>query len=163
MSWGKHATAADVGLYLNDEQRVQRYGRPRPEYRFAEPYRLWRLDYAYPLLGLAIEVDGGTFTHTEGQGAQHINGVGYADNCRKLAVAGMLGWLVIRVTTDMLDRGEAWVLIDEALALRRAMGVLAAEPQPISAHMAAVILKLGKPPARKRPSKKASTAAYASA
>jgi hypothetical protein len=137
--------AETVGYYLLDEQRVARYGAPTPEYRFAKPLRQWRLDYAYPALGVAIEIEGGTFTHTEGRAARHLTGSGYADDCRKYDVAALLGWIVIRVTTDMVAHGEAWALIDAALEMRRSLGELTSAPLAISAPLAATIARLHTP------------------
>lgn len=158
----RHMGVEDVGLYLSDAARVERYGQPEREHQFAKPYRLWRLDYAYPLLGVAIEVEGGTFHYADGAASRHTTGAGYADDCRKYTVAALLGWLVVRLTTDMLDRGEGWVLIDAALELRRSQGYMMSAPLPIPDHLGQTIAKLAKRPQRKRAPKKASAAAYAS-
>ena len=151
--------AADVGMYLLDERHVQRFGRPKSEYYFATPYRYWHIDYAYPLLGVAIEIEGGTFTYSDDKKSSHLTGVGYADNCRKYSILSLLGWIVIRVTTDMLDRGEAWYLIDAALEMRRAIGVIAAQPLDITDKIGDLINKIGRPPSKaKKPRTPPSTA-----
>jgi hypothetical protein len=164
MSWGKHLGSADVGVYLHDERHVQRYGSPVPEYYFAKPYRLWHIDWAYPRLGVAIEVEGGTWATVgkDGKIKGHGNPITYADNCRKYGMLALLGWIVIRCTTDMLDKGEAWPLIDAALELRKSIGVIAAEPLDVTSQIGELIEKIGKPP-KKKPasarSRKPSTAA----
>lgn len=78
------------------------------EHRF-HPVRKWRFDFALPGK-LALEVDGGTHT-----GGRHVRGTGYAEDCRKIAEAMLLGWRVVRATADQVKSGEAlrWV---EALA-----------------------------------------------
>src|SRR5512135_1329961 len=46
---------------------------PIPEYEY-HPTRKWRLDYAWPLSKLALEIEGGIWTegrHTRGQGAMN--------------------------------------------------------------------------------------------
>jgi very-short-patch-repair endonuclease len=83
------------------------------EYRFAARYvglgkgvkdRLakadmqdWRFDRALPALRIAIEIDGGTWIN-----GGHVRGLGYTSGCIKLGAAASLGWLVFRLTTDML-------------------------------------------------------------
>ncbi len=108
-----------VKLYLLDERRTRRYGCPTPEYRFAAPYRQWRLDLAYVAYSLAIEVEGGTHAHAPDARSRHTTGTGYRDDCVKYAIAGLLGWCVLRLTTDMVEDGTAWTLLDAALEMRR--------------------------------------------
>lgn len=67
-----------------------------PEYRFAPPRR-WRFDFAHPASRVAIELDGGTWT-----GGRHSRGAGYSGDCEKFNAAAALGWLVFRLTSDML-------------------------------------------------------------
>lgn len=158
----RHLRAADVGLYLLDERHVQRFGMPKSEYYFASPWRLWHIDWAYPIWGIAIEIEGGTFTYGDDKKSSHMTGVGYADNCRKYSILSLLGWIVIRVTTDMLDRGEAWYLIDAALELRKAIGPLAAQPLDVTDKIGDLIMKIGKPPSKaKKPRTPPSTGARA--
>lgn len=82
---------------------------PVREFRF-HPVRKWRFDFCFPDQKLALEVDGGTFS-----GGRHTRGTGYAEDCRKIAEAMLLGWRVLRATADQVKSGEAlrWV---EALA-----------------------------------------------
>ncbi|MEY3252435.1 MAG: hypothetical protein RL227_1408 [Pseudomonadota bacterium] len=82
---------------------------PVREFRF-HPVRKWRFDFCFPEQKLALEVDGGTFT-----GGRHTRGTGYAEDCRKIAEAMLLGWRVLRASADQVKTGEAlrWV---EALA-----------------------------------------------
>lgn len=71
------------------------------EYRF-HPQRRWRLDFAIPYHRLAVEVEGGI--HSKGR---HVRGAGYTADCEKYNAATMLGWRVLRVTSDMLNDGRA--------------------------------------------------------
>lgn len=66
------------------------------EYHFA-PDRDWRFDRCHPYARVAIEIDGGTWN-----GGRHVTGAGYAKDCIKLNAAASLGWLVFRLTSDML-------------------------------------------------------------
>lgn len=94
-------------------------GLPEPERQwvFAPPLR-WAFDFAWlrvynEILGalpgnrLAVEVDGGTWS-----GGRHTTGKGFEDDCRKLDLAVCLGWKVLRVTADMIENGEALLLVE---------------------------------------------------
>jgi hypothetical protein len=84
-------------------------GLPTPvlEHRFAAPRR-WRFDFAWPAQHLALEVEGGSWT-----GGRHVRPAGFAADCEKYAHAVLLGWRVIRVTSDQLKDGRAlsWVRV----------------------------------------------------
>lgn len=73
--------------------------------------RLWRFDFAYPDLKLAIEVDGGTWSN-----GAHSRGAGIAKDCEKLAAAVILGWRVMRATTNQVKDGTAAFWVEQALA-----------------------------------------------
>lgn len=80
--------------------------RPEPEYRFFPPRR-WRLDHAWPELLLAWEIEGAVWT-----GGRHTRGKGYSADCAKYSQAAILGWRVIRTTTQQVESGLAleWLL-----------------------------------------------------
>lgn len=84
---------------------------PQPIYelRFAPPRR-WRFDFAWPEHMLAVEIEGGTWS-----GGRHTRGKGYANDCRKYNAAVLLGWRVLRFTTEMVANGSALAAIEEAL------------------------------------------------
>ncbi len=83
---------------------------PVSEYRFHEK-RKWRFDFAYPERQLAIEVEGGTYSN-----GRHTRAKGYEADCEKYNTAALRGWTVLRFTGDMIKRGEAVRMIEEALA-----------------------------------------------
>ena len=78
------------------------------EFRF-HPSRRWRFDFAWPDKKLAVEIEGGTWS-----GGRHTSGKGYRADCEKYSNAAIMGWAVIRVTTDMLRDGTAAKLLDLA-------------------------------------------------
>jgi very-short-patch-repair endonuclease len=89
-------------------------GLPRPVQEFVfHPTRRWRFDWAFPDWQVAVEQDGGTWT-----GGRHVRGKGYEEDARKINHAGIAGWLVLRVTTDMVRTGEALTLLEAALRSR---------------------------------------------
>ena len=97
-------------------QQIHAAGLPEPEteVRF-HATRRWRFDLAYPDLHLAIEQEGGTWTR-----GRHTRGKGYAADCEKYNEATLLGWKILRFTTDMVKDGTALTLIERAFALRAA-------------------------------------------
>lgn len=72
--------------------------------------RMWRFDFAWLDLLVAVEVEGGTWS-----AGRHSRGSGFESDCVKYAEAVIAGWLVLRVTTDMVDDGRAVTLLGRAL------------------------------------------------
>lgn len=85
-------------------------GLPTPvrQLRFAKEAlgRQWMFDFAWPALGLALEVDGGTFM---AKGA-HNTGLKIMNDAQKNNAALLLGWRVFRVTDRMFRDGEAFAV-----------------------------------------------------
>ena len=87
----------------------QAYGlKPEREFRF-HPTRQWRFDFAWPELMLALEVEGGT--RKKGRHQFHE---GFTEDCHKYNEAAILGWRVLRYTTEMVAAGTA---IDDVRAI----------------------------------------------
>jgi len=83
---------------------------PLREHRF-HPTRRWRFDFCWPEAGIALEIDGATWT-----GGRHARGSGYQADCEKLNEAAVLGWRVFRATRDMVKSGYALRLLEAVLA-----------------------------------------------
>ena len=82
----------------------------RREVKF-HPTRKWRFDFVFPPeFKIAAEVEGGVFSF-----GGHSRGKGYEKDCEKYNEAILLGWRVLRFTTDMVKRGEALQTIERAL------------------------------------------------
>lgn len=105
-------TAVALKIDLLAQLRVAGLPAPETEYKF-HSRRKWRLDYAWPGALVAVELDGGTFT-----AGRHNRGAGYLADCRKLNEAALAGWRVLRVTTRMVESGEALALVERALGAR---------------------------------------------
>ena len=71
------------------------------EYRF-DPVRMWRLDFAWPKVKLAVEVDGGNWS-----GGRHVRGAGFAKDAEKQNAMTLAGWRLLRYTPDMVKAGIA--------------------------------------------------------
>jgi very-short-patch-repair endonuclease len=78
------------------QRELQKISDLVPEHKF-HPTRRWRFDYAYPVVKLAIEVEGGIYSY-----GRHTRGKGYTEDCRKYNAAILEGWKVIRFTQEML-------------------------------------------------------------
>lgn len=91
--------------------QIRSAGLPTPEREVSfHPTRAWRLDLAWPVAMLAVEIDGGTWTR-----GRHVRAQGYEDGCVKCAEASLLGWTVIRATGEMVRDGRALEFVRRAL------------------------------------------------
>jgi very-short-patch-repair endonuclease len=89
--------------------RALAYGPPARQYIF-HPGRKWAFDFAFPGRLLAVEIEGGTWSH-----GRHTRGVGFAADCAKYNAAALDGWRVLRYTTEMVKAGAAIAQVEEAL------------------------------------------------
>ena len=80
------------------------------EVRFAKP-RKWRFDFILLMRGVAVEVDGGLWVQ-----GRHSRGAGMEKDFEKLNEAAILGWHVLRFSTEMVKDGTAIATIKRALA-----------------------------------------------
>ena len=101
LSPGEEEFALHCGIYKLSPVR---------EYVFASP-RKWAFDFAWPDQKIAVEIDGGTAFGK----SRHSYGKGFEEDCRKYNAAALLGWRVLRLTTAMVNSGEAIDTIREAL------------------------------------------------
>ena len=83
---------------------IRAVGLPAPQREYAfHPSRGWRFDFAWPLLNIAVEVEG----VIGGAGGRHQRKDGYEADCEKYARALILGWKVLRVTPKQVRSGAA--------------------------------------------------------
>lgn len=92
--------------------RVAKLPEPVRELKFAKEAmgRMWRMDFAWPDVKLAVEVDGGIWVQ-----GRHNRGSGYEKDAAKSNAAVALGWRVLHVTKSMIEDGSALCLIEQAL------------------------------------------------
>lgn len=83
---------------------------PESEWAFTKN-RKWRFDYVFPDSMVAVEIEGGTRL-----GGRHTRHSGFERDAEKYNEAAILGWKVLRFTTEAVKRGDA---IDTVL---RALG-----------------------------------------
>lgn len=75
---------------------VQAYQLPVPEREFLfHPTRKWRFDFAYPKIKVAIECEGAIWSF-----GRHTRGSGFVKDCDKYNSAALLGWRVLKYTTE---------------------------------------------------------------
>jgi very-short-patch-repair endonuclease len=82
---------------------------PVRELRFAAP-RLFRFDFAWPALGIALEAEGGIWSQ-----GRHSRGSGFVADVEKYNLAAQLGWRVFRVTEREVKNGAAFALLEQIL------------------------------------------------
>lgn len=80
------------------------------EFRF-HPKRLWRFDYAFPELKIAVEVEGGVWNN-----GRHTRGSGFVKDMDKYNAAAVLGWTLIRVTPKNLVKKSTVDLIQQTIS-----------------------------------------------
>lgn len=76
------------------------------EFKF-HPVRKWRFDYAWVKQKVAVEIEGGSWV-----GGRHNRARGFAKDCEKYNAAASQGWLVFRLTGDMLTEEHLQPIID---------------------------------------------------
>ncbi|WP_353627563.1 hypothetical protein ABNQ24_12415 [Ralstonia pseudosolanacearum] len=79
------------------------------EHRFAPPRR-WKFDFANPALMVALEVEGGHWVN-----GRHSRGSGFQADCIKYSTAAVMGWRVLRFTTDQVKSGMALQMLRQAI------------------------------------------------
>jgi hypothetical protein len=82
------------------------------------PIRKWRADFLWPARHLIVEVEGGTWS-----GGRHVRGTGYADDCEKYNEAAILGYSVLRFTSQQVRDGYAIDAIRRWFATHAPAGV----------------------------------------
>lgn len=90
---------------LRQEQIVQ----PVPEFRF-DLSRKWRFDFAWPGAMLALEVEGGVWSH-----GRHTRGVGFLKDMEKYNAAAVSGWRLIRCTPPQLATPDLIATLKQAM------------------------------------------------
>jgi len=90
---------------------IAQAGLPTPirEHRFHK-FRLWRFDFAWPEVLLAVEVEGGIYS-----GGRHTRGAGFERDLEKYNAATLAGWRVLRLSGGMIRSGYALRAITVAL------------------------------------------------
>ena len=96
-------------IQLGDGDGSMRQGCER-EFVFAPP-RKWRFDFAWRDIGIAVEIEGGSWVQ-----GRHTRGADFARDAEKYNEAAIRGWRVYRFTADMVEDGRAIATMRRALA-----------------------------------------------
>ena len=83
--------------------QVMASGLPKPEreVRF-DARRKWRFDFAWSVLRVAVELEGGIWNN-----GRHVRGQGFENDCEKLNFGQANGWRIFRFTPKMVNSGQA--------------------------------------------------------
>ena len=108
-TWEQRAARLREALFA--ELRAAGLGAWEPEYQFAlkTHKRKWAMDLAWPPERIALEIEG-RGSHQRGR---------YLSDMEKYNTAAAMGYLLLRVTYDMIEDGVALALIKEVFAYRR--------------------------------------------
>jgi hypothetical protein len=91
--------SAGIAAVVTALCRAEGWPVPVHEHVFAPPRR-WRFDLAWPLVKLAVEVQGGLFTR-----GRHVQGPALLREMEKLNRANVDGWAVVLVTPQQVRDG----------------------------------------------------------
>lgn len=98
-----------LALQIEAMHRVHGLELPEREFRFDEK-RLWRVDFAWPVARLAVEVEGIT-----PEGGRHQRVAGFEKDAEKYNALSLAGWQLLRLTTTMVRSGYGITAIRVAL------------------------------------------------
>ena len=92
---------------------------PKEEYRIYPPKLRegrtklvpWRIDFAFPSVKVAVEIEGGTFSR-----GRHVRPKGYQDDMEKYNyICGELGWRILRYTPQKVDYEQIKRVLKEVI------------------------------------------------
>jgi hypothetical protein len=107
----------DWSKVLLEEIRLAGLPEPTREYTF-HAARQWRFDFSWKESGqlVACEIEGGIWMQTvTGRSKGHAHPERFESDCEKYNEAALYGWVVIRVTPDMIRDGRAIDWLERAL------------------------------------------------
>ena len=99
----------DLGAIFLLGVRAYKLPAPIKEYRFHSK-RMWRFDFAWPEIMIAVEIEGGTAIN-----GRHVRPAGYRADCCKYNTATLLGWKVIRGDSKMVKDGSLLKFAESAI------------------------------------------------
>jgi len=103
---GAKASALEV-LFA---QQLQLAGLPAPEREFKfHSERKWRMDFAWPDISLAVEVEGGIWNY-----GRHNRPQGFIADTEKYNAASVMGWTLLRFTGAQIRTGCALKQVQDA-------------------------------------------------
>ncbi|EHU8077636.1 TPA: hypothetical protein AB5C39_000661 [Vibrio mimicus] len=119
------------GLEMSFALQVRHAGLPDPQWGNNElkfhPDRRWRFDFAWAEAKIAVEIEGGTYSHGKErfeagkvvkQKSRHLTPTGFHEDCVKYGEAAILGWCVLRVDAKMVKDGSALEMLKRAMKLK---------------------------------------------
>lgn len=100
---------SELEVELAQQMKLAKLPKFEEEYRFLSDRR-FRFDFAFPEHKLGVEVEGGCWTN-----GRHTRGSGFINDCKKMNLATLNGWRLLRFTADDIKSGEALSQIEKAL------------------------------------------------
>lgn len=91
----------NCGVILEHDIKKSNLPKASLEFKF-HPERRWRSDFAWPDYMLLVEIEGGIFIN-----GRHVRGIGYQNDCEKYNAAVMMGYHLLRFTSNQVKSGYA--------------------------------------------------------
>lgn len=80
------------------------------------PGRKWRFDYAIPSAKIAIEIEGAIWSR-----GRHVSPQGYIKDMEKYNMASVLGWTLLRFSTDQQFSKDTLTLIQQTYETKKGL------------------------------------------
>lgn len=87
---------------------------PIPEFRFTLERR-WRIDYAWPEVKVAVEIEGGIYLPK----CRHTTPKGFKEDIKKYNKMVEMNWLLLRYIPQEIDYSQIKKVIDFRISLQR--------------------------------------------
>ena len=97
----KNVNVAVLCKLIESEVKDEGFDIPYPEYKF-NTFRKFRFDFAWPNYKFALEIEGGTKSKTGGHRAFNR----YHSDLEKYNLAAEEGWIIYRVLTEEINKGN---------------------------------------------------------
>lgn len=107
------------------------------EHKFAYPKSQWRIDFADPRLKIGIEVEGGIYMgrsmkcntcgdlRSKKKTGRHTSGAGYEKDCEKYNAARLMGWDIMRYTSNHIKQKPLTIRNQVEYLIKRKRGEVA--------------------------------------
>lgn len=95
------------------QARALKLPAPTREFRF-HLVRRWRIDFAWPELQLAVEIEGGIWTR-----GRHTRGAGVRADMEKYNALASMGWTLLRFDGGAVKSGAAIKQVEQFISERK--------------------------------------------
>jgi len=109
----KPRTESPIEELFDLQTRALKLPAPTREFRF-HLVRKWRIDFAWPDLQLAVEIEGGIWTR-----GRHTRGAGVRADMEKYNALASMGWALLRFDGEAVKSGTAIKQVEQFISERK--------------------------------------------